>query len=183
VGAEIDGASAENTSLGSVQTWESREKALNNLWLGKVRNGQWLTGADLAFIRQTAEMCPWDGGFGVYKARALWQRLSDETLTPSNCAGTYRDGPKQEAPSGFRLYPNPAQEQVVLELPTEWTLNGAVQLRLYNTLGALAYSGTAAESAETVFVPLTGLSNGLYVLQVLRDGQVLGTSKLSIVKN
>ena len=183
VGVEIDGAGAENTALGSIQTWESREKAINDFWLGKVRNGQWLTGADLAFIRQTAEMCPWDGGLGVYKARALWQTLSDETLTPSNCAGTYREGTKQEATVGFRLYPNPAQEQVVLELPAEWTRNGAVQLRLYNSLGALAYNGTGTENVETVFVPLTGLPDGLYVFQVLRNGEVLGKSKLSIVKN
>jgi hypothetical protein len=181
--AEIDSAGIENTSLNSVETWESREKSLNALWLGKVRNGQWLTGADLAHIRETAEMCPWDGGFGVYKARALWQWLSDETLSPSDCAGTYREGPKQAAITGFRLYPNPAQGQVALELPAEWTRDGAAQYRLYNALGALAHSGTAAEGTETVFVPLTGLPNGLYVCQVLRDGRVLGTTKLSIVKN
>jgi hypothetical protein len=128
-------------------------------------------------------MCPWDGGFGVYKARALWQWLSDETLSPSDCAGTYREGPKQAAITGFRLYPNPAQGQVALELPAEWTRDGAAQYRLYNALGALAHSGTAAEGTETVFVPLTGLPDGLYVCQVLRDGRVLGTTKLSIVKN
>jgi hypothetical protein len=91
-----------------------------------------------------------------------------------------------EAPkpsSEFRLYPNPAQGQVVLELPAEWTRVDAVQYRLYNALGALAHSGTAAEGTETVFVPLTGLPDGLYVCQVLRDGRVLGTTKLSIVKN
>ena len=181
--AEMDDAGVENAGLSSVETWESREKALNALWLNKVRNGQWLTGADLAYIRETAEMCPWDGGFGVYKARALWQWLGDEMLTPSDCAGTYREGPKQAAFTGFRLYPNPAQGQVVLELPAEWTHDGAVQYRLYNAVGTLAHSGTAAESAETVLVSLAGLPNGLYVCQVLRDGQVLGTTKLSIVKN
>lgn len=181
--AEIDGAGTENAGLNNVETWESREKALNALWLGKVRNGQWLTGADLAYIRETAEMCPWDGGFGVYKARMLWNRLSDETLTPSDCAGTYREGPKQAKAAGFRLYPNPAQGQVALELPAEWTRDGAAQYRLYNALGALAHSGTAAEGAETVFVPLTGLPDGLYVCQVLRDGKVFGTAKFSIVKN
>ncbi len=181
--AEIDGAGAENAGLHSVETWDSREKALNTLWLGKVRNGQWLTGADLAYIRETAQMCPWDGGFGVYKARMLWQRLSDEALTPSDCAGTYREGPKQAKVAEFRLYPNPAQGQVALELPAEWTRGGAVQYRLYNTLGALAHSGTAAEGAERVLVSLAGLPNGLYVCQVLCDGRVLGTTKLSTVKN
>jgi hypothetical protein len=84
---------------------------------------------------------------------------------------------------GLRLYPNPAQDRVVLELPETWTRNGAAEYRIYNTLGALAQGGTVAEGAETVFVPLTGLPNGLYVCQVLRDGRVLGTTKLSIVKN
>jgi hypothetical protein len=82
----------------------------------------------------------------------------------------------------MHLYPNPAQDRAVLELPAEWTRGGAAQYRLYNALGALAHSGTAAEGAETVFVPLAGLPDGLYVCQVLRDGRVLGASKLSVVR-
>jgi hypothetical protein len=39
-----------------------------------------------------------------------------------------------------------------------------------------------AEGTETVLVPLAGLPDGLYVCQVSRDGRVLGTTKLSIVR-
>jgi hypothetical protein len=181
--AEISGASAANAALGNTEIWESREKALNALWLGKVRNDQWLTGADLAYLRETAEMCPWEGGIGVYKARALWQRLGGEMLAPSDCAGTYREGPKNAADSGLRLYPNPAQERAILELPAEWTSGGAVQYRLFNTLGMPALYGTVAKDADAVVLPLAGLSDGLYVCQVLRNGRVLGAVKFSVVKN
>lgn len=83
---------------------------------------------------------------------------------------------------GLRLYPNPAQDRAVLELPETWTRNGAAEYRIYNTLDALAQGGTVAEGTKTVFVSLAGLPQGLYVCQVLRDGRVLGASKLSIVR-
>ncbi|MCW5921859.1 MAG: hypothetical protein KIS77_05905 [Saprospiraceae bacterium] len=83
---------------------------------------------------------------------------------------------------GLRLYPSPAQERAVLELPETWTRHGAAEYRLYNTIGALARGGTVAEGTKTVFVPLAGLPGGLYVCQVWRDGRVLGASKLSIVR-
>jgi hypothetical protein len=90
-----------------------------------------------------------------------------------------------EAPkplNGLRLYPNPAQDRAVLELTETWTSNGAAQYRIYNALGALVQSGAIAEGAKKIVVSLAGLPNGVYVCQVLRDGQVLGAAKLSIVR-
>jgi hypothetical protein len=90
-----------------------------------------------------------------------------------------------EAPNplnGLRLYPNPAQDRAVLELTETWTSNGAAQYRIYNALGTLEQSGAIAEGAKKIVVSLSGLPNGLYVCQVLLDGQVLGAAKLSIVR-
>lgn len=92
---------------------------------------------------------------------------------------------KGEAPNplnGLRLYPNPAQDRAVLELTETWTSNAAAQYRIYNALGALVQSGAIAEGAKKIVVSLAGLPNGLYICQVLRDGQVLGAAKLTIVR-
>ncbi|MFZ4475616.1 MAG: T9SS type A sorting domain-containing protein, partial [Saprospiraceae bacterium] len=90
-----------------------------------------------------------------------------------------------EAPkplNGLRIYPNPAQDRAVLELTETWPSNVAAQYRIYNALGALAQSGAIAEGAKKIVVSLAGLPNGLYVCQVLRDGEVLGAAKLTIVR-
>ena len=65
-----------------------------------------------------------------------------------------------------------------------WTTdNGQSGSGLYNALGALALEGSVAAGGVSEIVTLNGLPAGLYVCQVLRDEQVLGTTKLSIVKN
>lgn len=105
-------------------------------------------------------------------------------LTGSPCDSlTVSAGEAPGARYGFRIYPNPAHDQAILNLPAEWTRDGAVRYRLYNALGALALEGSVAAGGVSEIVILNGLPAGLYVCQVLRDEQVLGTTKLSIVKN
>lgn len=184
--AALDSIATQNASLTANQPWEVREKAIRALWLGKVRAGQWLTGADWEYIRETAEMCPWEGGFGVYYARALWQRLSDEPLTPSDCEGTYRHKESTTAMGETPLlvaYPNPVRDRLVLDLPAEWTLEGEVRYQLFDALGVLIQEGRIAPGVRMKVISLSGISTGLYVCQIRRDNKVLATTKLSVVKN
>lgn len=184
--AALNSIAMQNAALTANQPWEVREKALRALWLGKVREGQWLTGADWEYIRETAEMCPWEGGLGVYYARALWQRLSDEPLTPSDCEGTYRHKENTTAmgeTSFFVAYPNPARDHLILDLPAEWTLEGEAHYQLFDALGVLIQEGRIPPSVRMEVISLSGISTGLYICQIRRGNKVLATTKLSVVKN
>lgn len=186
VAGQISSAAAENSVLSATQGWETREKTINNLLLGKVRNAEWLTGADLAYIRETAEMCPWDGGLAVYLARALWGKVSDEELTFSDCGDTYRQGTQSStatATEAMHLYPNPASTFATLDIQAAWTSEGAVQYHLFNLFGIVVHAGMIEAGVSHANLSLSGLPNGLYMCQVTDKDRVLGTAKLSVIKN
>lgn len=137
-----------------------------------------LKGKDCAFIQHGLEVPNW-----FVRATPVHPNYRLGALTGSPCDTLTVNASEAPKPlNGLRLYPNPAQDRAVLELTETWTSNGAAQYRIYNALGALAQSGTIAEGAKKIVEPLAGLPNGLYVCQVLRDGEVLGAAKLSIVR-
>ena len=63
------------------------------------------------------------------------------------------------------LYPNPAQDQLHVNIPAH--LEGNVSVKIMNTLGQVLYSGTSAESKT---IPVSNLKSGVYVLEVKSKG-------------
>ncbi|KAA9333819.1 T9SS type A sorting domain-containing protein [Adhaeribacter soli] len=72
----------------------------------------------------------------------------------------------RELASSLKLYPNPAQQQIALEL--EKPFSGA--LRLYNLQGQKIWQQTVVKTTKKV-VPLNNLPQGIYLLQgIAEDG-------------
>lgn len=78
-----------------------------------------------------------------------------------------------DALAGLTLYPNPAKDNVTLNLP-----NKAIEsVTVYNMAGQLVYSEKA--NIQTVTVPLNGFASGVYVIDVQADGSA---KKLKFIK-
>jgi hypothetical protein len=138
-----------------------------------------LKGTDCTFVQHGLEVPNWfvlaTPVHPNYRLGALEGSPCD-TLTIGTSGGATQSGV-------LRLYPNPAQDEVALELPAEWVRAGDLQYQLLTPTGAVALEGRLSPGVATAVLPLAGLSDGLYVCQVLRNGRVLGTVKLSVVKN
>ena len=174
--------SAAIGALPAAETWETREKTLLGLTC-KAGNGQWLTGADRAYILETAETCPWEAGLATYQARALWFRLTGEVLPDPECATSAERSPATMAAASstrIALYPNPATDQVVVRCVSDASVAMPKRYQFVNALGVVVREGLLAD--EMTAVPLGDLPAGLYHCRILQDEQVLQTEKLSVIR-
>jgi hypothetical protein len=81
--------------------------------------------------------------------------------------------------AGFGMFPNPATDQVTVEVPTE--MEGAATVNLLDITGKrIASQNRSIEKGDNQFVfPLKGLQNGLYLVQV-NQGTQTHTRKLNV---
>lgn len=110
---------------------------------GKIYNGVYylnyidkpdLKGTDCTFVQHGLQVPNWfvlaTPVHPNYRLGALAGSPCD-TLTNSADAGP-------GLPGGLRLYPNPARDEAVLEVPPEWTRDGALRYQLLTATGAVA---------------------------------------------
>ena len=72
----------------------------------------------------------------------------------------------EEAASDFRIYPNPASNEIFLT----WKDFQAERLEVIDHLGRVCITVPAAGSRGTLAVPMASLASGLYVLQLTGPG-------------
>jgi len=76
----------------------------------------------------------------------------------------------------WSLYPNPAKEQIQVNLPVK---NQAYQLKLYNATGHLLYQSTTSKAADQQLINTSAYSSGVYMLQI-QNKYFTDTKKLII---
>lgn len=100
-----------------------------------------------------------------------------------NPSYSHRDPNTQEViPTKTRLYPNPATNKITLELAEEVAKDAKVRVVLQNVLGqevSLLYSGI---TVRKLALKLPELAQGVYVVQVLANDDVVLKEKLIIEK-
>jgi hypothetical protein len=77
----------------------------------------------------------------------------------------------------IKIYPNPAQDYVRVDLPKN--IN-QVSLNIYNLTGQLILQKQIAQANQTI--PITELGNGVYVFVVESWGEVVGRKRVVISK-
>jgi hypothetical protein len=81
------------------------------------------------------------------------------------------------------IYPNPAADQTTLDFYLD---NPAVvTLEAYNVTGQLVYSSTVPDvnpGFNYAVLPLSDFSNGVYVIKLIQDAQVMDVRMLSVTK-
>ena len=82
--------------------------------------------------------------------------------------------PEEQLENQFSFYPNPAQEQLTVEVPQ----NGSYELlEIANQLGQIVYSQQLTSKKE--LISLSGFASGVYFIN-LRNGEAILTRKLII---
>ncbi|WMJ74972.1 T9SS type A sorting domain-containing protein [Cytophagaceae bacterium ABcell3] len=86
----------------------------------------------------------------------------------------------EEMDSGFKVYPNPVNAEATLEVNSSY--NGPVQIKVLDVTGGehLSFEAEKTGNVFTYNVNLSGLSNGIYFVQVLEKENI---SVLKIIKN
>jgi len=79
-------------------------------------------------------------------------------------------------PQNWSVYPNPAKEQIQVNLPS---YNQPYQLKLYNATGQLLYQSTTSPTANQQTININNKSSGVYILQIQND-TFTSTKKLII---
>lgn len=131
-------------------------------------------------LRSIAQQCRYQGGVGVAMARAI---LKMEAVQPNDCPDGLQDRNQlqQEAalPESIEaeFYPNPAKNDINIKL-TQPLTNG--QLRLINLAGQVVRNWNF--NGDQIVLPLEGVTNGLYLIEINNEGQFLKRSKITVVK-
>ncbi|MFN0032360.1 MAG: T9SS type A sorting domain-containing protein [Flavobacteriales bacterium] len=81
---------------------------------------------------------------------------------------------KPKTTSGLRIYPNPADDLVVVDYP----LAGINAIQVYNSIGQLAYSQNVSMQAKQFALDLSQLPGGVYELKLCSEQQTTVTTSL-----
>lgn len=168
-------------ALPATEAWEAREKTLIGMTY-KARNGQWLTGADRAYILETAEACPWEAGLATYAARALWFHLTGEVLPDPECVATAErtNGTTAAVAGDLTVYPNPVAGWLQLRLSGETAQRDGLRYQLHNALGAMVQEGQIAGVAADISVQTIPV--GMYIFRVLHGDTLLHATKIAVIQ-
>ena len=119
-------------------------------------------------------------GIGTYNFtyRVMGAPCADATATVvvdvSNCVGIDEVGI-----STFILYPNPSEGKFTLDFGNGSSDNASIEV--YNATGGLLEQVGIVNISSKMYIDLTGNPNGLYYINVIRDGKLV-TNKVTITK-
>jgi hypothetical protein len=82
-----------------------------------------------------------------------------------------------EQPAGFRVFPNPAADELNVEFrtnPKEATLD------LFDLYGRLQVTATIGQNSDNASIDVSGLTPGIYILKVREGEKVTGVEKVVV---
>jgi len=78
------------------------------------------------------------------------------------------------------VYPNPASDHTILAF--DGALPGPVEIQMFSHTGRLVLNKLLPSGTELYEMDLGGLEGGVYLVRAIRDGKVIGTCKLLILR-
>ncbi|MBW6460443.1 MAG: carboxypeptidase regulatory-like domain-containing protein [Bacteroidales bacterium] len=119
-----------------------------------------------------------DGTWHAFTESSSWNLRISQAIHPIYCDVGF--GIEEEGMMPFvHLYPNPASD--VLHIGMESLLPaGKADIHIFNFLGQIVQSHTGYATNDRMTIPLTGLSPGIYLLNISSDG--FSVSRKVIVK-
>ncbi len=125
-------------------------------------------------------MCPLEGGIAVYQARALYAIWTDEEIEDNGCgANPNHDEGEEPIASNLKVYPNPANESIHLLLPILGKDESLV-VEMISGTGQLMSIHQLPDQSISYTLSTANLSNGIYVIQLKTNEQVVDTIKVII---
>jgi hypothetical protein len=84
---------------------------------------------------------------------------------------------KTPSPDLVKAYPNPASNQLSVEYPAS---EGNLVIRLNDLSGKQIFESILSQSSGKSDFDVSGLTRGVYVLQMIKNNQVLGSKKIVV---
>ena len=182
-----DATNAETVAeLQAVEPTNRAEYTIKQVLEVLLAEHQELNDDDDALLREVAQRCPIDDGFGVFIARAALLKIdtlprhytSDCERLPS--MEEVAEKQKLEEVGGFLVYPNPASAAVTIVYTLGETETGLVLI--YDVSGSLVFSGELQIGTSTMSLDVSTLTAGLYLLQIQVDGLTALSERVSVIK-
>jgi hypothetical protein len=155
---------------------------VNNIWLSSIGIGK----PDLLYnydsvLYQIAHQCPFEGGWGVYWARGLYNYISHQDYNDDQLCGIGQE--RKHATSTvinqeLKIIPNPAFDQIGLFWNTEHSTE--TRLIITNALQQPVY--TSKTNASNIQVDVTSLPVGVYYAFVFQEGKSVMCKSFIIAK-
>ena len=197
--AQADGASIatlqqHQEAVESITPENRAEQTLSEVMRILYANTESLSSMNTAHetqLRQIAQRCPLDDGFGVYMARAALLKLdtiprnylSECELVPPPQEEETRwkdEGIQNNESNGFSVYPNPNNGHMMVG----YSLNDGESgnLSVYTVIGELVLKRTLNEKSNLMEIDLFNISSGIYLLDLQINGEHKFTERLNILK-
>ncbi|HOJ89868.1 MAG TPA: T9SS type A sorting domain-containing protein [Saprospiraceae bacterium] len=170
--AALNNLLIENNSIPAIEVYEQNQKLVNTIMLQKMISNDWsFTPSEKVQINVIANQCPFTGGEGVYRARALaanyeLNRYNDEMICITTMAGPRSNIDKENKVS---FYPNPTSDFV--NIMTENREQKIMTISLLNLDGKILYAKTLEALSDEYVLDVSEINTGIYMIQVeLSDG-------------
>lgn len=156
----------EIENISCVETYEVDIKTVLETALHSHLAGGVLTTQQTIQLSEIADKCRFSGGYAVVLARAFFEP-QDYYEQDENCSlGERVDAKKLALTDIFSLYPNPSYGILTLRVNQSFTIGKGI---IFNTLGQVI--NTFDIQDEHVSVPIAGLQNGIYFIEVHLDNK------------
>ena len=129
------------------------------------------------FIREEAGVRSF-GGDAVYIARLMLN------IDEDNIQVDYSKAPPKQftdvAPSGAKLYPNPAKDEIMIEFDN--ALKTDAVLEIYGYAGNLIQTNILKQGYKYISVSVKDLKAGIYFYKITSNNKAICKNKLLIIK-
>jgi Secretion system C-terminal sorting domain len=177
---------AENAAISTTEVYETNEQTVNDVFLNTVAQGiHDFTSSQKSSLDAIANQCPKMGGSTVYKARAMYQLIekrnyNDQDICyPSRNAlmnGTGHGAQTISSPI-FSIYPNPADDELVVVLNENETVD---RVEIVSLRGQSVVVQSIGEPLRKVKLPIGGIPAGIYFVELKDGNRNVATEKLVI---
>lgn len=184
----MDSARYVNTTIMPVELPETNSRAMNEYHYLLYAFGKDTLLHYYNDMLNTAHQCPYAGGPAVYRACA-YVYLFNDSIQYDDAAvclqsGIYRQLIQQDVSSAssfdFRLIPNPAKQNVTVEL--NFRNENNITLEIRNVMGGKVKELELDKGINTVTFSVERFDDGIYFIRARNNGITLNTPKLIIIK-
>jgi len=169
------------SGLSCTNTMEYNSKLVYGIYAATWMQGiMAFTPADSATLFNIAIQDPVDGGTAVLSARIMLELDIDFYSGSSQRIGHSDESSEAQTQSDMKLYPNPTNENVVLECNIEEGQNA--QVEIFDLSGNRVLSQQLAPQQAVYNINVAALPGGVFLLRVFVDGEATEAQRLVIVK-
>ncbi len=184
----INPVESSNSQVTATSVIEINEREVNSIYLATIAKGIYTySPSQIIALTAIANQCPLSGGKAVFQARSLLTltgqiiRYNDREICGAAGILIRQQQVSQiKSESGFKLYPNPANERVTIEY--QFQDKGNYRLHLFNTLGKKEGEVSLDGLNGSTSFGTSHLPPGLYYYRVLSQSTNYNSGKFLIIR-